>query len=553
MKKQERPFVVKTLLKCLALLAFALPLAFASCSSSSDGDDDWDWDDEDFDPDLMELCVHVCKVANNVADIYMECNSIEELEKYAEDIKDMRYVEDVYFTNTTMFVEIKDYGPVMYSFFPKEDNFDIDDMMESTVRTRDDHPMLGLKKAVVINQTYQDEKFDRTRYASNQVLDLFNAHGIEAKPRNDAGLDFYKDEIFDYDLIYIMTHGSYNPNRKCHFLYTKDSPSEKETATLDPEYAHPYMNYARDEVRLAMLKETRGGEEVGIWYLAISEFYIQNYSTKEFKNPAIVYCGACETMKGPGNNIVNGVPTDTIDKSMARVFAAKKAGMYLGFDESNSIGEQSGLYFFQRLLSGMSLVNSYEDLPDKWKRELNFDTKDYLIGGSVITRIYWADLIPHYNVLGSHRIKKPLLDEKEDLSTDKNIEFVLRAKSILHFLQMKYTQVSYDKVYWYTSPYYDEKDFKYGFDISDNKDFNNAKRLKMMKVGDAGCELNEDYEVKFSQTLTNDELKPLTTYYYRAFFYDGYDYYYSDYDSFTTNSLPVDGNTQLPNVPGSDF
>jgi hypothetical protein len=38
-----------------------------------------------------------------------------------------------------------------------------------------------------------------------------------------------------------------------------------------------------------------------------------------------------------------------------------------------------------------------------------------------------------------------------------------------------------------------------------------------------------------------------------AFLLDGYDYYFSDPDSFTTKDLPVDTGTQLPDVPGTDF
>ena len=82
MKKQERPFVVKTLLKCLALLAFALPLAFASCSSSSDGGDDWDWDDEDFDPDYIEVLERVEYVTDEIDEYYDKSETLEEMAFY---------------------------------------------------------------------------------------------------------------------------------------------------------------------------------------------------------------------------------------------------------------------------------------------------------------------------------------------------------------------------------------------------------------------------------------------------------------------------------------
>ena len=96
-------------------------------------------------------------------------------------------------------------------------------------------------------------------------------------------------------------------------------------------------------------------------------------------------------------------------------------------------------------------------------------------------------------------------------------------------------------------------DFKYGFIISDNEGFGNSKLLKRMNIGDPGCKINAKNEVEFELTLTKDDLQPSTTYYYMAFLLDGYDYYFSDPDSFTTQDLPVDTGTQLPDVPGTDF
>jgi len=544
MIKKERFFAVQRVLKFVALLALAMPLALASCSSSSDSDDEEELG-EDYDPDAYRLAKNVCNVANDVAEIYMDCNSIEELKEYAGDIKKMRNVEDVYFSSTTMFVKIKGYGPIMYSFFPDPEPIDIDNLMDQTARTRVSHPTLGLKTAVVVNQIQLDERYNKTRFASKLVLDLFNDHGIEALPKDDAGLKFYNEEIFKYDLIYIMTHGSYDPNVKLHFLTTTDSPSEKATAELNPDFYYGYSDYSTNDVRLSMHKEMRGGKEVGIWYLSVSEHYI-NSSDFSFKNPSIVYCGACQTMKGSGTPTEN--PTDTISRSMAEVFVGKGASLYVGYDESNTIGERVGLYFYQRLLSGMSLKNGYEDLPFWCKHEFCQNKKE--VDGEIIEVSHWADLIIHYNKSEDSRIKKPQLEKWVDLSTNDDIKIVLKAKSIFHFTQMYYNDETNS---WLTSSYNDEMDFKYGFIISDNEGFGNSKLLKRMNIGDPGCKINAKNEVEFELTLTKDDLQPSTTYYYMAFLLDGYDYYFSDPDSFTTKDLPVDTGTQLPDVPGTDF
>ena len=73
-----------------------------------------------------------------------------------------------------------------------------------------------------------------------------------------------------------------------------------------------------------------------------------------------------------------------------------------------------------------------------------------------------------------------------------------------------------------------------------------------MTVNTQGCTLSENI-VSYSHTLTDKQLTPNTTYYYRAYIYDGYGYNYSKSDTFTTKDLPVDTGGKLPDVPGSDF
>ena len=94
--------------------------------------------------------------------------------------------------------------------------------------------------------------------------------------------------------------------------------------------------------------------------------------------------------------------------------------------------------------------------------------------------------------------------------------------------------------------------FRYGFEYATKEDFSDAIKTKGLVVGTKDCTLSAN-KVTFTQTLTSDQLTPSTTYYYRAYFYDDYDYYYSNSDSFTTKDLPVDTGTQLPDVPGTDF
>ena len=70
----------------------------------------------------MEACKHASEVLNTIStNYYDKCSSIEELSEYLDEIKSLEYVEDAYCTNISMFVKIKDFRTVSYSFFPNEE------------------------------------------------------------------------------------------------------------------------------------------------------------------------------------------------------------------------------------------------------------------------------------------------------------------------------------------------------------------------------------------------------------------------------------------------
>ena len=555
MKKQERPFVVKTLLKCLALLAFALPLAFASCSSSSDGGDDWDWDDEDFDEDYMEVCEHVAKAANQISDIYAECKSIGELAEFEEEIRDIRYVEDVWFSNNTMFVEIKDYGPIMYEFFPKEENENSEpeaEMIRHYSATRADnpsHPLLGLETAVVINQLYKDEDREKERNISELIIRMLSGCDIKCTPNNAPTIDFFENGIFAYDIIFLTTHGSWDNKRQVHWFLTSEEP--KETSTLTPGEFYKHKDYPRDQVVWASHKEKRNGEEKRVWNARISEKLVEA-SQKKFKKfgKVIFFNVACQSLMGKTNYWEDN---NNRNFSFAEILKEKGVGAYFGYDESNSVGARAGLLFFGKLASGMSIKNAYETLPTECLHNKQSEVRGNTLFPWDVD--YVADLLSYYSEynpqISSSRITGPVLNGYQDNSTSEDLVVELQAESPLYpdFL-INYPSNAIDHYKYYFK--YDS--FRYGFEYSKTEDFTNTVLTTGKKVGSSGCSLSPSYNsVSFSQKLFGGNLTPATTYYYRAFFYDGRDYYYSEPSSFTTKNIPVDTETHLPDVPGTDF
>ena len=244
-------------------------------------------------------------------------------------------------------------------------------------------------------------------------------------------------------------------------------------------------------------------------------------------------------------------------RSLANILKELGVGFYLGYDESNNVGEYAGMLFFGKLASGMSVRNAYETLPDKCLHNPQKDIEWYWNPEKKIAergeRTWIADLLPFYSEhntqIGSSRITGPTLDELLEKSNSTRFNVTLQAKSPLYTYHYKNYLTGVDNIYDYNFKY---DKFRYGFEYGTKKDFSDAKKTTGMAVNTQNCTLSEN-TVSYSHTLTDDQLTPNTTYYYRAYFYDGIDYYYSNSDSFKTKDLPVDTGADLPDVPGSDF
>ena len=549
MMEKERFLVTKRALKFVALLALALPLALASCSGS-DSDDEEDLG-EDYDPEIRVICEHVAKAANQICDIYNVCESIEELAEHEEDIRGIRYVEDVRFSNTTMFVDIKDYGTIMYSFFPQMELEDYESEIREVRRfaaTRADessHPLLGLETAVVVNQLKRSEDAGLERDVVEATQDVLTSCGIVCTPDIDPSMFFFKSKMFEFDIVFLITHGVWDEDLNIHWLLTSDKPSAEEEQKLNASEVYKYMGHPRDEVRIHYAPEKHNNVKKNVCYLSVSEKYIES-SQHEFKKKGktIFFNVACQSLMGGNNNLKDN---NEHNPSLVKILQKKGLGAYLGYDESNGVGAYAGLLFFGKLASGMSVEYAYYTIPDAFMHD-----SDYNYLWSLFPIKYTADLLCYYDKnsgFNQTRITGPFLIGINDNHDYFKPTVQLSASSPLYTeLLEKYTS-ELEMYYKYNFKY---DDFRYGFEYATKEDFSDAIKTTGMVVDTKGCTLS-DNKVTFTQTLTSSQLTPSTTYHFRAYFYDGYDYYYSSSDSFTTKDIPVDTGTQLPDVPSSDF
>ena len=323
-------------------------------------------------------------IAQNVADThnkiivyFNQSNTLNELAQHIEEIRQMPQVEDVYTNDeTTMFVKYKEFGTFSYSYFQQDaemmENVSTDEGNRPTgyFKIKDEQKIY--KSIVFANQMKKDlESASIQNQIQTNKRKLFQKCGFRENDmvEMDPSLKFFAEDMFNFDIVFLNTHGFYEKTTGLHWLLTSESIDVGNYKAKDIKMIH--SNYLNDNVpidnQLTMInthKEKRiiNGEEVKvpITYVAISENYIAN-SERKFKNSqgAIVFNTACESLKAGEDN--DGL-------SMANVFLRKKkASLYLGYSEIHTITLAHAFEYFSRILSGLSLKKSFDCLSDNGK------------------------------------------------------------------------------------------------------------------------------------------------------------------------------------------
>ena len=552
------------------LLFVALMATWTSCSKSDDIEasdpkpvnptptnptNPTDKTDPKDDP-YMVVCKNVAEVAKDVTVYYNKSETLSDMEKYIDDIKKIENVEDAYASGSELFVKIKDYGKISYSFFSRQNTFKTRSTpfyknrrikKHAAPNLYSSYPYLGINKIAFASQVRNDESRQEEMGYLNATLeniDEFEEFEVEFV---EPDVNFFKDKIYDYDFVLIQTHGGFDEKEVLHTFMTSErkdlDPNKKD---LDPNTIYQYKNIPTNQVYFTYHTEIRNKEEVPFWYAMVTENWI-NTSTRKFgkEGKAIVFNTACQSMQGVGK-----MGVDSINYNVAGIFMRNGAGAYFGYDQSNSVGCVAAISLLCKLLSGMKLDNAYKDLPFDLLHEYKYDGN------------YWADLIVNYDPIypdfkNSCLLSPLVVNPTVDTSTNDELKIKLNGKSIYcntdYYQYWENGELKYNCKFF--GPLTSKTSVRYGFYLSETQDIKKAIDISNVKAYVNGV------NVSFESLLASPQIKPETTYYYWAYFYDGYDYYLSEMDSFKTGALKGSGSSDtntsgqgnLPNVPGSDL
>lgn len=475
--------------------------------------------------------VDVNKVAEDIANVIIKCETLLNdngnliiMESLLSEIKQFEEVDDAYISNRTLFVDINNWGCISY-YFPLDENGNHNSSLSRVLgfsthsQPIGDHNSSNPLSACIINQQAMDQNRSWFIDIANNVKGAFENMGIGCKIVDMPDYGFFIDGIFDYDLVFLKTHGCYDTKYGLHWLYSGQELFSHSGKTIYYNSIFEKIHqFFRDhylsplKLTISCVEEKRNGNKTYVYYIVISDKYIKSAKNK-FKNKgsAIVFNTACESMKG---NIINY-------NNLANAFINRGAGVYLGYDDPNYSGAWDGSLFYFCLLNGMSVSRAYDITP------------------------HVHDLYIYY-VNGEQKIDNQKMQEKnyvEEYHPYLLMETTSPEQCITHpeTLDIGNTTGSggttklYGKMKMLKTLVVDDKNtFSYdghifGFQYSTNSDMSQADTIKAERDYD-----DNTLYMNWETTIDESALQPNTTYYYRAYMNDGYSNCYGEIKSFTT-------------------
>lgn len=362
------------------------------------------------DDSLALLYEKTNRVITQVLPHYTNSTSLRQMASHLDEIRNIDGVEHAYSNgSTTVFVEIENGGTISFSFYPDDNTIsgrsinDILEKLKSITNTDYSHSKV-LNQFCIAFQMGNDAKYNDNKKLMETVKEMFEKCGMNGPEEIlKPNVDFFLNDMYKYDYILLRTHGCYKAEVKTtdidnktgnvitktypehHYLATSEiasnlsigkikeindqelSRNERFDKILIPDIYKKYMNlWHGGFLAYGFINEAHGSGEIPVCYVTITDDLISENRERKFSHfgNAIVFCSACESLKGSKES-------GGISYQLAKAFMIKGAGAYLGYTDKASVGGEAGYAFFGRLLSGMSINQSYYSLDEPFKKDGN--------------------------------------------------------------------------------------------------------------------------------------------------------------------------------------
>lgn len=489
-------------------------------------------DDEEFNPAIIdaqveELAQNVAAVINNISETFTQCDNSADFYQAALALKQMEGVEDVYESNDAVYVKFKGAGEISYLFPPAEEiEVDINSLtrrLPSKTRSSEtslnpQHIHGNFQSICVINQLHKDQRFKHCKDITSILEEHFGSYPIQFKVLDERSntREFYENGLYNYDMIFLLTHGGYDEKSKLHWLLTGRELAYSEEAAYNEDLRRDLYKKLKENLKaqvqlgnkigVGAVTETRdiNGKKtkVAVYYEKISNQFLSNVTTRFNNNNAIVFNIACHSLR-ENNDIANS-------------FINKGAACYIGYDDANSIGPMAGFEFFMSMLEGKTISDAIFFVPEQYKSQINSKGRR-------------ASLHAVYDSPEDDPITGITSSSKEDICMVSPEVLRILDESDENDFFFTLEGMMYVK---------DDSKNRYGFVISKKKDMSDYKILSKYTSYSTECEYDSfnQYSISIKQKLDKDDIELGETYYVAAYMYDGITYCVGEPVQFTAGS-----------------
>lgn len=500
--------------------------------------------------------------------IIKSCESIYDIERKIDIIKNVEGIEKAWCDGHQLFVAIAQ--DAVYSFHFNHDGDLTERNLIAQIRAlkprlanivKSDGSQL---KAVIVNQQHNDEH--RNHFIDEEYLPLKNTFlscGIAADYVPSPTIDFFYDNcqnpedaehlnIYDYDIIFLVTHGSYDDiyflnehwygdkvssyNLKGHGISSSEVLFMVESASQDADdqphawvdYYHRLKKWRKDnsykdatdlQINVDFNHEQRNNQWYWVAHPTLTEFFFRDIAQGHFSNPnSVFFNSACQSLKGDNNS-----PSD----SFAEKMFAHGLGLYMGYTETDSYGKRCAPELFSNMLKyNWSLEKAYQELPKYYQEETVDNIKEEGITLTTEEEIKLAE-----NLEGA-QLRFVYNHENREMSSNLFIlpphtEEIDNEKATREYNQSTTVTVNGEATFLS----FDDNVIKAGFAVTFYDPVGNTQYVDAEI--DPICYENNVY--KFSTKLEN--LERNRTYQYSAYTYDGINYNYGNVCSFKIDKL----------------
>lgn len=447
---------------------------------------------------LEKEAKYIAEVSKVIDPLFSQCQTMEELSKHMKQIGNIEGVSEVWATDVALYIKTEGGSTLSWLYTP---NVNVD-AIRPAIRTdlsrqgkagtksnvAEQHQYNRPERVGIINQVASDLKYAYTLPLCNEMEELFKKAGFQNTDfinGQEADMEFFLNRFTSYDIIFLLTHGSYDGQQQKHWLLTGEKVNKSD---LD-DIKNALSIYGNYKIGLSTIQEVHdGGDTVNVSYLTFSEDCIPHMQGNF--NKSVIFNIACQSLKN--------------SKSLADAFKSKQASAYLGYDESNCVGAIAGAVFWTWMLQGMTIEAAYGKL-----------SSEYPIG-----------------VREEHPDKHPAatlcfgIPESENICIIHPTVTTLDAGEITGTTAIVHGQVDG----WKETLDRDEAEAGFFWSKENSNPTIEGGNFKSQKI--SAYEFVGEETVSINGKMTS--LAPNTTYYYRSFLYMNEEYYYGEVKEFKT-------------------